>query len=31
MVSNSKRKKFASKKQVSKVIKMYCEDITKTK
>ena len=31
MVNNSKRKKFASKKKVTKVIKMNCKDITKTK
>ena len=31
MVNNFKRKKFASNKQVTKVIKMYCKDITKPK
>ena len=31
MINNSKRKKFASKKQVTKVIKIYCKDITKPK
>ena len=31
MVIKSKPKKFASKKQVTKVIKMYFKDITKTK
>ena len=31
MVNNIKRKKFASKKQVTKDIKMYCKDITKPK
>mgnify|MGYP003321800707 CR=1 FL=1 len=31
MVNNSKRKKFASKKQVTKIIKMYDKDISKPK
>ena len=31
MVNNSKRKKFASKKQVTKVIRMYCKDMIKIK
>ncbi len=31
MVNKSKRKKFASKKQVIKVIRMYCKDIIKIK
>ena len=31
MVNYSKRKKFASKKQLTKVIKMYRKDMTKTK
>ena len=31
MVNNFIRNKFASNKQVTKVIKMYCKDITKPK
>ena len=29
MINKIKRRKFASKKQVTKVIKMYCKGITK--
>ena len=31
MVNYSKRKKFASKKQLTKFIKIYCKDMTKIK